>query len=156
MAISATEVLTAGHCLEGAEWAAVEFAGGVVVPTTEGAVGGPYGEDVGLLRAAVPASQPIASVGDPPTVGGPVFFSGYGCAHDLGEVRRAYARLREIPDVNANRYDGCVCHGDSGGPAFDRHGRVVGVMTHTTGWVTETSVLPWLRSLLAQLPAAAP
>lgn len=157
--ISPTEVLTAGHCVENVEWATVEFPGGVFVPAPEAAVNGPYGEDSALLHVAVPAGQTIVPVADPPKYGAEVWFSGFGCDHDVGAVRKGYARLREIPEVHANKYTGCVCKGDSGGPVFSKDG-VVGVITHHSSndrtWVTETSALPWLRALLATLPVSAP
>jgi hypothetical protein len=151
--ISPTEVLTAGHCIDGAEWAFVDFGKDRATFTPYASANGPFGEDVALLELATPAPADVhvVALGAVPAPGDSVSFSGYGCARD-GRTRRALARPAEIPGVHANRYTGCACRGDSGGPVFDRHGAVVGVMTHTNlidrTWVTEVTVLPHLRALL--------
>lgn len=150
--ISGTEVLTAGHCVDQAEWAYVDFGAGAVF-ATHAAVNGPYGEDVALLSVAVPDGVSMADVGEPPAPGASVTFSGYGC-DKAGRTRRAVTRPNEIFGVSARRYTGCACPGDSGGPVF-YDGAVIGIMTHTNQvdrtWVTETSVVPYLRGLLAWL-----
>lgn len=155
---SDTEVLTAGHCLEDTTHAYVthDALDGSIFIVTHAVINGPWGEDVALLRVRTPVIP--APVGAPSDVG-LVELAGYGC-DKAGRVRQAMTRPRDFPFAHARPVTGCACKGDSGGPVYDVYGSVVGVMTHTDSvsrtYMTDVTVLPFLRDLMRALLADSP
>jgi serine protease Do len=127
VSISAREFLTAAHCLAGPDGYVVTRAGG----ETSGArvVKESLVSDVALLEL-LEGETDFAEVAEdwetaPIERGDTLTYVGFGCD--------TYVRSGKMIGVfGANRigHDGEVCHGDSGGPAFDENGELVGLVTH--------------------------
>ena len=156
--ISPTEVLTAGHCIEGSTFGYIthDAAPDTIYVVTHAAVNGPWGEDSALLYVHTPLTP--AALGE--AAAGPVDLVGYGCV-GTGRIRQAFARPVEIAGVSARPVIGCGCPGDSGGPVY-RHDKVVGLLTHvgitdhTRVYITDITVLGHLRGLMSVLLAQYP
>lgn len=137
----------------------------VQVPDDDGAL---CGADIALLilnGQFSSAIEPIEPRLDEPAERGESFTAvGYGTALEQGApgVRRALADVEVVcgaeqcgaPDVlTSTEFLGeqAVCEGDSGGPALDVNGRVLGVASRTgedCTWAIYSAVTPWREWIL--------
>lgn len=134
------------------------------------------GHDIALLvmEQAAPVTPAAPALGGPPVVGAKHTAVGYGYLRpSTGDgVRRSRSDLavasvgeeRTMGDLvsvaNEWRADLGGCGGDSGGPAFDESGAVIGVHSRSQGCrnVTYTRIdpfAPWLRSAVHAATTAA-
>jgi trypsin len=132
----------------------------IAVPQDDGSL---CGADIALLILDGEFSDRITPI-DPrlvePAERGEAFTAvGYGTALEEGEAgtRRAVSNVQVVcgasqclePDVLTNTEflgEQAVCEGDSGGPALDAEGRVVGVASRTgqdCTWAIYSAVSPW-------------
>jgi Trypsin len=132
----------------------------IAVPDDDGAL---CGADIALLILNGQFNDRIAPITprlDTPMVSGEAFTAvGFGSALDQGAAgtRRALANVEVVcganecgaPDVLTNTEflgEQAVCEGDSGGPALDANGEVVGVASRTGDectWAIYSEVSPW-------------
>lgn len=125
-------VLTAQHCLDGdvsIQWS--DGTTGTGQPTTDR-----KGADVGFVVASHPTIQPLTLAATAPQPGEWLEFAGFGGPRD--QLRHWWGQLSAIRgrDSGGNAfadYDAAVMQGDSGGPIFNVHHQVVGVITCGAG-----------------------
>jgi S1-C subfamily serine protease len=132
------QIVTAAHVVQVADEVAVRFATGDVVTATIMVTD--RSADVALIKAAaVPEGIEPVVLGDSDTarVGDQVFIIGapYGIAHSLtvGHVsaRRTPSQLfGGFDQVEILQTDAAINQGNSGGPMFNMHGEVIGVVSH--------------------------
>ena len=132
------KVMTAAHVVHLADRIVVEFLGGERVGAR--IVASDEDADVSLLQLdSVPTGALVATLGDSDRVaiGEPVFIIGapYGIGHTLSA---GHVSGRHAPDTIYHglakaeflQTDAAINQGNSGGPMFDMHGRVIGLVSH--------------------------
>jgi trypsin len=132
----------------------------IVVPDDDGAL---CGADIALLILNGQFNDTIAPIaprlGEPTAAGEAFTAVGFGTALTAGGagIRRARADVQVVcgsdqcgaPDVLTNTEflgEQGVCEGDSGGPALDSNGEVLGVASRTgqdCTWAVYSAVSPW-------------
>lgn len=145
--IAPRAVLTARHCVEPDRPTAVGSGASVSsgrqyarvrdVRTTTGAL--TDGNDIAVLlldRAGTLTPYSWNASGAPST-GARVVGIGYGrtssSASDAGSKRRGESRIGPVQSDHFSTNGALACNGDSGGPAFDSSGKVIGVAVSVTG-----------------------
>ncbi|MBY0398724.1 S1C family serine protease [Myxococcota bacterium] len=131
-------VLTAAHVIQQADHIEVEFFDGQKIFAR--VVAAAPAADIAMLELErVPDGAVPARLGDSDEVepGDPVFAIGapYGARHSLAagwiSARRSSPSIAEnLSVLELFQIDMSLYHGNSGGPLFDREGRVVGIVTH--------------------------
>jgi S1-C subfamily serine protease len=131
-------VLTAAHVVESADRVRVQFGGGAVADAR--VVSSDPAADVALLQVAhVPAGVVAASMGDSGQVevADQVFVVGapYGISETLsvGYVsarRSTRSAAGDSNSVELFQTDATIAPGNSGGPMFNLHGEVIGIVSH--------------------------
>src|SRR5499433_3908951 len=132
------KVMTAAHVVHLADRVVVEFLGGERVDAR--IVASEADADVSLLQLdRVPAHALVATLGDSDRtqVGEQVFIIGapYGIGHTLSV---GHISGRHQPDTVYHalakaeflQTDAAINQGNSGGPMFDMHGHVIGIVSH--------------------------
>lgn len=130
-------VLTAKHCVENDDGA----LGKVIMGYVKAITGEMYPirlrstdpkEDIMMVTVSEPMGIQPAEISPRESLStAALSLQGYGClqeSSDLPLQRSGSARF--IVD-NTLFLEGCICHGDSGGPVFDAKGRLVAVMVRT-------------------------
>lgn len=121
-------VLTARHCLGGQitiKWSDGSTTAGE--PTTD-----KTGADLGFILASHAAMRPVPIATSAPAPGDWLEFAGFGGPRN--QLRHWWGKLDRMAgrDQRGNSfadYDCAVMQGDSGGPIFNQHAEVVGVIT---------------------------
>jgi V8-like Glu-specific endopeptidase len=142
-------VLTAHHCIDGAQPSSVklfvgssddsltaEYNVSEIRPVPNAGVGDLEGNDVALLVLSVPARETpiqIARTSPTPLIAGDVTAIGYGRTPS-GQVGTKYTTSATVQAVQAGYIvvEPAVCQGDSGGPAIGPDGLVYGVASFIT------------------------
>jgi V8-like Glu-specific endopeptidase len=150
-AIGPTSVLTAQHCLDGA---ARVIEGDGSSHTAVLAVVSQL-HDIALLKLVTPVSTyyPVAPE-FPEGMHLALSLQGYGCdrAHAQPYQRSAVLNWTKGPE---SWIAGCVCFGDSGGPALNENGELVGLMIrtyHEGSFRGQYAVIIRVRHFLESLP----
>lgn len=136
----AGDILTAAHVVQSADEVVVEFASGVIALAE--VISSVPDADVALVRVVGPLPEGVvpARLGnsDQVRVGQRIFVVGapLGISHTL-TVGHISARRKDsagfssmIEDLEFFQTDAAINQGNSGGPMFDMHGRVVGIVSH--------------------------
>ncbi len=113
--------------------------------------------DLALLRADTPFSDRLTLAGQAPAKGEPLY--SFGNPHDLGLtiVQGTCNGLLEKSLYEKIHFTGSINPGMSGGPALDRHGRVVGVNVATAGnQISFLVPVRYVARLLEKLPPEIP
>jgi serine protease Do len=126
-------IATNRHVVEGARRILVTLLDGTVLRASVVGIGGEF--DVAVLR--VHSASPLQAVefadsnsvgiGDPAiAIGNPL---GFGGTVTAGVVSALDRNIRSSPFDDFIQTDAAINHGNSGGPLFDRNGRVIGMNT---------------------------
>lgn len=83
--------------------------------------------DLLILRAPGLAGGDVTWAKRKPKLHERAILVGFGCAVDHTQVRMVIAKVEAIDGLDLT-YDASVCMGDSGGPAFDLQGRLLGLI----------------------------
>jgi len=131
-------ILTAAHVVQTAETVLVEFVSGGKIKAS--IISSLPGADMALIKLAhMPQSSVVSQLADSDkmAVGDQVFVIGapYGIAHTLTVD---YLSGRHQPRTLASGFaqgeffqtDAAINQGNSGGPMFNMHGKVIGVVSH--------------------------
>ena len=136
--ISEDEILTAAHVVHAVDAVEVEFTGGTRIVGE--VISSEPRADIALVRLQQPYidARP-AQLGDSDRskVGDPVFLIGapYGLGHTLttGHIsgrHRPETHLGNLERAEFFQTDAAINQGNSGGPMFNRHGEVIGIVSH--------------------------
>ncbi|MBN1909751.1 MAG: trypsin-like peptidase domain-containing protein, partial [Pirellulales bacterium] len=110
--------------------------------------------DLAALRIARPDAEPVAIAEDAPRPGELLRSCGYGqngrywCNQG---VARGYVVVQGRPGHETLELLGMARQGDSGGPVFNRHGRLVAVLWGTNGRIVGGTYCGRIRQFLAGL-----
>ena len=131
-------VITAAHVVQMADSVVVKFVDGSIVGAK--VVGSATQADVALLKLdQVPENLVVAELGDSDEVdtGDEIFIIGapYGIDHTLtvgymSGRRIPVAICNPIPPIEFLQTDASINKGNSGGPMFNKKGKVVGIVSH--------------------------
>ena len=132
------KVITAAHVVQTADEIAVEFLGGETIRAR--VIASEPEADVSLLQLERPPTRSVvARMGnsDRVDVGDPVFIVGapYGIGHTLtvGHIsgrHRPTAVYGAMSRAEFLQTDAAINQGNSGGPMFNMHGDVIGIVSH--------------------------
>ncbi len=157
-------VLTAGHvCGRPGHQAQLVFPGGK--RANGKTLGAERDNDTGLIRITDPGPWPHVAVGEkePVQVGDWVLALGHPGGFDA--TRSLVVRLGRVIQLepDALQTDCTISPGDSGGPLFDMHGRVVGIHSYISTSMAENYHVPisqyyeaWESLAKGERPKAAP
>jgi len=124
-------ILTAGHVVKGAEEMTVIFPNGKQAQAK--VLGANYTNDTGMIQIIDPAHSgpwPYASLGDSKKLSTGDFVIALGHAGGYDPVRTPPVRFGRVFSTDNKGFintDCALIGGDSGGPLFDLHGRVIGI-----------------------------
>ena len=130
-------IMTAAHVVQTADQIKVKFVDG-----TEGLakiISSVPGADVALIKVeTLPANSVIATLGDSDKTepGAPSFVIGnpFGIEHSLSIGHISGVQTRPViaagQPLKVIQTDASVNHGNSGGPLFNEHGQVIGIVSH--------------------------
>jgi serine protease Do len=140
-------IVTNHHVIEGASAVEIRFANGTRAFATQAAADQPT--DIALLKVPIPKTLPSVEFGDENRVqvgdwviaiGSPVGLSGSVSVGILSaRERRRDATEGGQPFTSYLQITTPINHGNSGGPAFDVHGRVIGINTLASYHVTSAT-----------------
>jgi S1-C subfamily serine protease len=130
-------IMTAAHVVQTADQITVKFVDGT--ESLAKIVSSVPGADVALIKVeTLPANSVIATLGDSDKTetGAPSFVIGnpFGIEHSLSIGYISGAQTRPViaagQPLKVIQTDASVNHGNSGGPLFNEHGEVIGIVSH--------------------------
>ncbi len=132
---TAGHIITNAHVMDGATKTTVTFQDGTEKRGT--VLGVDTSTDVAVLKIdQVPAGVTPVSLGksgsltvgqDVVAIGNPYGYSGTATTGIVSALKRTIASPSDFPIQNAIQTDAAINQGNSGGPLFDRAGRVIGI-----------------------------
>ncbi len=132
---TAGHIVTNAHVMDGATKTTVTFQDGTEKRGT--VLGVDTSTDVAVLKIdQVPAGVTPVSLGnsssltvgqDVVAIGNPYGYSGTATTGIVSALKRTIASPSDFPIQNAIQTDAAINQGNSGGPLFDRAGRVIGI-----------------------------